>query len=123
MASFLDAYKTVVHHIPIHQVSRAAVYPFNPPNAHHPYPSKRQSQKHIPSTTTSASSSAAGGFGEDAKIKKAAGKRSGVNSFSRESEQQAKINQSERRREERKARGAEKRIGVVGGLLGRGSFE
>ena len=74
-------------------------------------------------STTSSSSSAAGGFGENAKIKKAAGKRSGVSSFSRENDQQAKIQQSARRREEKKARGAERRIGVVGGLLGRGSFE
>jgi mediator of replication checkpoint protein 1 len=77
------------------------------------------------STTSSSTSSAAagGGFGDEAKIKRAAGKRSGVNAFARESERRAKIQQSERRREERKVKGAERRIGVVGGLFGKGSFE
>ena len=65
----------------------------------------------------------AGGFGEDAKIKRGAGKRSGVGGFAREGEARAKVRDSERRREEKKAKGAERRVGVVGGLLGRGSFE
>jgi mediator of replication checkpoint protein 1 len=63
------------------------------------------------------------GFGDDAKIKKAAGKRSGVNAFARENERRAKINEGERRRELKKVKGAERRVGVVGGLLGKGSFE
>lgn len=46
-----------------------------------------------------------------------------MNAFARESERRAKIQQSERRREERKVKGAERRIGVVGGLFGKGSFE
>lgn len=65
----------------------------------------------------------AGGFGEDAKIKKAASKRSGINAFARENERRAKLAENERRRQEKKVRGAERRIGVVGGLLGKGSFE
>lgn len=65
----------------------------------------------------------AGGFGDDAKIKKAAGKRSGINAFAREGERRAQLAESERRRQEKKVRGAERRIGVVGGLLGKGSFE
>lgn len=65
----------------------------------------------------------AGGFGEDAKIKKAAGKRSGINAFARENERRAKIQESERRREAKKIKGAERRVGMVGGLLGKGSFE
>ena len=64
-----------------------------------------------------------GGFGDDAKIKKAAGKRSGINAFARENERRAKLAESERRRQEKKVKGAERRIGVVGGLLGKGSFE
>ena len=66
----------------------------------------------------------AGGFGEEAKIKKGAGKRSGVMSRATpENDGKARIQESERRREEKKMKGAERRIGVVGGLLGRGSFE
>ena len=66
----------------------------------------------------------AGGFGEEAKIKKGAGKRSGVMSRAApENDGKARIQESERRREEKKMKGAERRIGVVGGLLGRGSFE
>lgn len=68
--------------------------------------------------------SSAGGFGEEAKIKKGAGKRSGVMSRAApENDGHARIQESERRREEKKMKGAERRIGVVGGLLGRGSFE
>ncbi|KAJ4155646.1 hypothetical protein LMH87_000882 [Akanthomyces muscarius] len=73
--------------------------------------------------STTSSGSAAGGFGEEAKIKKAAGKRSGVVSRAVPgNEGHARIQESERRREEKKMKGAEKRLGVVGGLLGRGSF-
>lgn len=64
-----------------------------------------------------------GGFGEDARVKKATGKRSGINAFARETERRAKLAESERRRQEKKVKGAERRIGVVGGLLGKGSFE
>lgn len=73
--------------------------------------------------STTSNGSAAGGFGEEAKIKKAAGKRSGVVSRAVPgNEGHARIQESERRREEKKMKGAEKRLGVVGGLLGRGSF-
>ncbi|KFH44739.1 Mediator of replication checkpoint protein-like protein [Hapsidospora chrysogenum ATCC 11550] len=75
------------------------------------------------SCTSSSLAAAGGGFGDEAKIKRAAGKKSGVNAFARESERRAKIQQSERRREERKVKDAERRIGVVGGLFGKGSFE
>jgi mediator of replication checkpoint protein 1 len=74
-------------------------------------------------TSTTGDGGSAGGFGEDAKIKKAASKRSGINAFARENERRAKLAENERRRQEKKVRGAEKRIGVVGGLLGKGSFE
>ncbi|KAI9172483.1 Mediator of replication checkpoint protein [Paramyrothecium foliicola] len=75
------------------------------------------------STTSTAAPSSGAGFGEDAKIKKTAGKRSGVNAFARENERRAKIQESERRREERKVKDAKRRIGMVGGLLAQGSFE
>ncbi|KAG5979100.1 hypothetical protein E4U55_005564 [Claviceps digitariae] len=71
----------------------------------------------------STSTSTASGFGEAAKIKKGAGKKSGIGGFAREKETRVLLRESERRREERKVRGAEKRIGMVGGLLGRGAFE
>ncbi|KAF4455644.1 hypothetical protein F53441_2043 [Fusarium austroafricanum] len=75
------------------------------------------------STTSSGSSTPASGFGEEAKIKKVASKKSGVHAFARDSERRAKLEHNERKREERKVKGAERRIGVVGGLLGKGSFE
>ncbi|CZR42980.1 uncharacterized protein FPRO_08104 [Fusarium proliferatum ET1] len=75
------------------------------------------------STTSSGSPAPASGFGEEAKIKKGASKKSGVHAFARDSERRAKLEQNERKREERKIKGAEKRVGVVGDLLGKGSFE
>ncbi|KAJ4312261.1 hypothetical protein N0V84_010029 [Fusarium piperis] len=75
------------------------------------------------STTSSGTSTPSSGFGEEAKIKKGATKKSGVHAFARDSERRAKLEESERRREERKVKGAERRIGVVGGLLGKGTFE
>ncbi|KAK4448225.1 mediator of replication checkpoint protein 1 [Podospora aff. communis PSN243] len=58
-----------------------------------------------------------------AKIKKPAGKRSGVNYFARENEQRAAVAEMERRREAKKWKGAEGRSEVVGGLFGGGKFE
>ncbi|KAL7942181.1 MRC1-like domain-containing protein [Trichoderma barbatum] len=75
------------------------------------------------SSSTTAASGSGSGFGEEAKIKKGAGKKSGINGFSRENDKLAKLQESERRREEKKVRGAESRAGLVGGLLGKGSFE
>lgn len=75
-------------------------------------------------SSTATTGSASGGFGDEAKIKKAAGKKSGISALAaRESEQKRKIREGERRREAKKARGAERRVGLVGGLLGKGSFE
>lgn len=65
----------------------------------------------------------AAGFGEDAKLRKNAGKRSGVNYFARETERREKVQLAERRREEKKWKGAEGRSKVVGGLFGGGTFE
>lgn len=65
----------------------------------------------------------AGGFGEEAKIKKSAGKRSGINYFARENERRAAMEQSAKRREAKKFKGAEGRSKVVGGLFGAGKFE
>lgn len=78
------------------------------------------------STTTS--TGGGGGFGDDGKIKKGAGKQSGVVSgvgaLSSDGRGRADgVRAGARRREERKARGAVRRVGVVGGLLARGSFE
>ncbi|CAM1500935.1 Fc.00g100970.m01.CDS01 [Cosmosporella sp. VM-42] len=76
------------------------------------------------STASTGSSTPTGGFGEEGgKIRKTASKKSGINAFARDSERRARLQQSERRREERKVRGAERRMGVVGGLLGKGTFE
>ncbi|KAK4147979.1 uncharacterized protein C8A04DRAFT_23770 [Dichotomopilus funicola] len=57
------------------------------------------------------------------KIKKPAGKRSGVSYLARETERRAALAEAERRREAKKMRGAEGRGKVVGGLFGGGRFE
>lgn len=75
------------------------------------------------STTMATGSGSGSGFGEEAKIKKGAGKKSGINGFARDNEKMARMQENERRREEKKVRGAESRAGLVGGLLGKGSFE
>ncbi|KAK0384917.1 hypothetical protein NLU13_7396 [Sarocladium strictum] len=86
------------------------------------------------STTGAATATATGSFGEEAKIKKPTGARgrSGIHGFgsarggagmAAESEAMAKVRESERRRQAKRAKGAERRMGAVGGLLGKGSFE
>ncbi|KAI0472725.1 hypothetical protein GGR56DRAFT_651629 [Xylariaceae sp. FL0804] len=54
---------------------------------------------------------------------KSAGRRSGINHLAREGERRAKVAEAERRREERKFKGAEGRGRLVGGLFGAGRFE
>ncbi|KAI1087371.1 MRC1-like domain-containing protein [Rostrohypoxylon terebratum] len=60
---------------------------------------------------------------EDGKLKKTAGKRSGINYFARENERRAAVADAEKRREAKKWKGAEGRGKVVGGLFGGGKFE
>ncbi|KAH9892300.1 MRC1-like domain-containing protein [Xylariomycetidae sp. FL2044] len=67
--------------------------------------------------------SKAGSFGDEGKLKKNAGKRSGVNYFARENERLAKVADAEKRREAKKWKGAEGRGRAVGGLFGAGKFE
>jgi mediator of replication checkpoint protein 1 len=83
-------------------------------------------------TTSSGSSSVStnmnmskrpGGGGDDMKIKKTAGKRSGVSYLARETERRAALAEAERRREARKWKGVEGRAKAVGGLFGKGTFE
>ncbi|TLD27256.1 hypothetical protein PspLS_05063 [Pyricularia sp. CBS 133598] len=77
-------------------------------------------------TAISASTaSAAGSMGGDeaARVKKNASKRSGINYFARENERLAALAERERRREQRKFKGAEDRSKVVGGLFAAGKFE
>ncbi|KAI1113940.1 hypothetical protein F5Y14DRAFT_416355 [Nemania sp. NC0429] len=76
-------------------------------------------------TTTSSSGSLnkAASFGDDGKLKKNAGKRSGINYFAHENERRAKVAEAEKRREARKWKGAEGRGKIVGGLFGSGAFE
>ncbi|KAL2152660.1 hypothetical protein VTH82DRAFT_5844 [Thermothelomyces myriococcoides] len=57
------------------------------------------------------------------KIRKPAGKRSGVSYLARETERRAALAEAERRREARKFRGVESRVKEVGGLFGAGKFE
>lgn len=71
----------------------------------------------------SAGSSTGGGFGDEGKIKKNAGKKSGISYLARENDHRAKMAEAERRREERKFRAVEGRGKVVGGLFGAGKFE
>lgn len=65
----------------------------------------------------------AGGFGDDGKFTKKAGKNSGVHYFARENERRMKVEESEKRRKEKRFKGAEGRRKVVGGLFGMGRFE
>lgn len=64
-----------------------------------------------------------GGFGDEAKIKKNAGKRSGISYLARETDRRAKLVEVEKRREERKFKAVEGRSKAVGGLFGKGKFE
>ncbi|KUI61037.1 Mediator of replication checkpoint protein 1 [Cytospora mali] len=73
--------------------------------------------------TTMATTGSAGGFGEEAKIKKNAGKRSGISYLARENDRRAAVQEAEKRREQRKFRAVEGRSKVVGGLFGAGKFE
>jgi mediator of replication checkpoint protein 1 len=65
----------------------------------------------------------AGGARDDKTVAKKAGKNSGVNYFARENERKAKVEAGEKRRKERRFKGAEGRRRVVGGLFGSGKFE
>lgn len=67
--------------------------------------------------------SSGGGFGEEGKIKKNAGKRSGVSYLARENDRRAKLAEVERRREEKKYKAVKGRGKAVGGLFGAGRFE
>lgn len=69
------------------------------------------------------SGGSSGGFGDDAKIKKNAGKKSGVSYLARETDRRAKVVEGEKRREERKFKAVEGRVKAVGGLFGKGKFE
>ena len=79
------------------------------------------------SSSSSASSTGVtthnGSEGGAIKIKKTAGKRSGINYFARENERRGAVAEMERRREAKKWKGAEGRSEVVGGLFGGGKFE
>ena len=65
----------------------------------------------------------AGKFGDDGKCTKKAGKNSGVHYFARENERRMKVEESEKRRKEKRFKGAEGRRKVVGSLFGMGRFE
>jgi mediator of replication checkpoint protein 1 len=75
------------------------------------------------STATNTNTNSKESMNMGVKIKKSAGKRSGVSYLARETERRAVVAESERRREERKFRGAEGRGKAVGGLFGGGRFE
>lgn len=81
----------------------------------------------ITSTTGSSVSSterAAGGSGDDGKgFAKKAGRNSGVHYFARETERKLAVKQGEKRREERRFKGAEGRRKAIGNLFGKGQFE
>lgn len=64
----------------------------------------------------------AGGAGEGA-VKRGGGKNSGVHYFARESERRATLVKTEKRREQKRFKGAEVRRKAVGGLFGGGKFE
>jgi mediator of replication checkpoint protein 1 len=76
-----------------------------------------------PAAAAATGGGAGGGFGEGAKIKKNAGKRSGISYLARENDRRAAVEEAEKRREQRKFRAVEGRSKVVGGLFGAGKFE
>ncbi|TVY14253.1 Mediator of replication checkpoint protein 1 [Lachnellula arida] len=83
----------------------------------------------IASSTTSSVSGAmsatermAGGAGSDG-VKRGGGRNSGVNYFARETERRANVVKTEKRRQDKRVKGAEGRRKVVGGLFGGGKFE
>ncbi|KAL3424411.1 Mediator of replication checkpoint protein 1 [Phlyctema vagabunda] len=65
----------------------------------------------------------AGGAGSGGGVKRGGGKSSGVNYYARESERSAKLVKTEKKREQKRFKGAEVRRKVVGGLFGGGKFE
>ncbi|KAI0413821.1 MRC1-like domain-containing protein [Xylaria grammica] len=88
-----------------------------------PSASGRSNISQASTSSNSGSLNKSASFGEDGKLKKNAGKRSGINYFAHENERRAKVADAEKRREARKWKGAEGRSKVVGGLFGSGSFE
>lgn len=70
----------------------------------------------------SATERMAGGPGTEG-IRRGGGKNSGVHFFARESERRAAVMKTEKRREQKRFKGAEVRRKVVGGLFGGGKFE
>jgi mediator of replication checkpoint protein 1 len=64
----------------------------------------------------------AGGSGDGA-IKRGGGKNSGVHYFAREAERKATVVKTQKRREQKRSKGAEVRRKVVGRLFGGGKFE
>ena len=70
----------------------------------------------------SATERMAGGLGNDG-VKRGGGKNSGVHYFARESERRAAAMKTEKRREQKRFKGAEVRRKVVGSLFGGGMFE
>ncbi|KAK3500231.1 MRC1-like domain-containing protein [Neurospora hispaniola] len=72
---------------------------------------------------TNSKAAGASGFGEDVKIKRTAGKMSGINYFARENERRAKVAEAETRRQARRWKGVEGRGASVRGLLGKREFE
>lgn len=63
------------------------------------------------------------GARSQAGVKRGGGKNSGVNYFARETERKAKLVKTQKKREQKRFKGADIRSKVVGGLLGGGKFE
>ncbi|KKF96104.1 Mediator of replication checkpoint protein 1 [Ceratocystis platani] len=64
-----------------------------------------------------------GGVGDAPPMRKGAVKGSGLSGFSRENERRAALAETEKKREAKKLKGAEKRAQAIGGLFGAGSWE
>lgn len=87
---------------------------------------RRATTNSLASATSSSStgtSTSASRFGDEGKIKRTAGKKSGVSALARETERRAALQENEKRREAKKWKGAERRGRAVGGLFGAGKFE
>ncbi|KAL5594465.1 hypothetical protein BROUX41_001398 [Berkeleyomyces rouxiae] len=68
-------------------------------------------------------STTSGGVGDAAPMRKGAVKGSGLSSFARENERRAALAETEKKREAKKLKGAEKRAHAIGGLFGAGNWE
>ncbi|EHK98506.1 putative Mediator of replication checkpoint protein 1 [Glarea lozoyensis 74030] len=83
---------------------------------------KATTNSSVASTTSTVGMERMAGGSSDG-VKRGGGKNSGVNFFARENERKANVVKTEKRREQKRLKGAQGRRKAVGGLLGSGRFD